>query len=88
LLFLLGSRYCETDKLADIAWHHFGVSPRGWYRVQAICDFVCDLTFGYEHARATRTAFESYQERIGVCRDFAHLAVAFYRCMIAAVEAF
>ena len=82
LVFLLGSRYCETDRLADIAWHHFGSSPRGWRRVQAICDFVCDhLTFGYEHARATRTAFESYHERIGVCRDFAHLAVAFCRCM-------
>ena len=77
-----GSRYCETDKLADIAWRYFGSSPRGWRRVQAICDFVCGhLTFGYEHARATRTAFEAYQERIGVCRDFAHLAVAFCRCM-------
>ena len=72
LVFLLGSRYCETDRLADIAWRHFGSSPRGWRRVQAICDFVCDhLTFGYEHARATRTAFEAYEERIGVCRDFA-----------------
>jgi len=82
LVFLLGSRYCETDRLADIAWRHFGSSPRGWRRVQAICDFVCDhLTFGYEHARATRTAFEAYEERIGVCRDFAHLAVAFCRCM-------
>jgi transglutaminase-like putative cysteine protease len=82
LAFLLGSRYCETDKLADIAWRYFGSSPRGWRRVQAICDFVCGhLTFGYEHARATRTAFEAYQERIGVCRDFAHLAVAFCRCM-------
>jgi transglutaminase-like putative cysteine protease len=82
LVFLLGSRYCETDRLAEIAWHHFGSSPRGWHRVQAICDFVCNhLTFGYEHARATRTAFEAYQERIGVCRDFAHLAVALCRCM-------
>jgi transglutaminase-like putative cysteine protease len=82
LVFLLGSRYCETDKLADIAWRHFGSSPRGWRRVQAICDFVCDhLTFGYNYARATRTAFEAYQERVGVCRDFAHLAVAFCRCV-------
>jgi len=82
LVFLLGSRYCETDRLADIAWHHFGSSPRGWRRVQAICNFVCDhLTFGYDNARATRTAFEAYQERIGVCCDFAHFAVAFCRCM-------
>ncbi|WP_026608258.1 transglutaminase-like domain-containing protein [Methylocapsa acidiphila] len=82
LQFLLASRYCETDLLGDIAWEHFKSSPRGWRRVQAICDFVCDrLTFGYEHARPTRTAFEAYQERVGVCRDFSHLAVAFCRCM-------
>ena len=82
LVFMLGSRYCETDKLADVAWQLFGSRPPGWRRVQAICDFVCDrLTFGYEHARSTRTAFEAYEERKGVCRDFAHLAVAFCRCM-------
>ena len=74
--------YCETDKLSDIAWQLFGSSPRGWRRVQAICDFVCNhLTFGYQYARATRTAYEAYHERVCVCRDFAHLAVAFCRCM-------
>jgi transglutaminase-like putative cysteine protease len=82
LVFLLGSRYCETDKLSQIAWDLFGSTPPGWRRVQAICDFVnAHVTFGYEHARATRTAFETYQEKVGVCRDFAHLAVAFCRCM-------
>jgi len=82
LIFLLGSRYCETDKLNNIAWDLFGSTPRGWQRVQAICDFVCDhLTFGYEYARATRTAFEAFEERRGVCRDFAHLAVTLCRCM-------
>jgi transglutaminase-like putative cysteine protease len=82
LIYLLGSRYCETDKLGDIAWAHFGSTPRGWRRVQAICDFVNGyLTFGYEFARATRTAYEAYQERVGVCRDFAHLAVTLCRCM-------
>ena len=82
LVFTLGSRYCETDKLSDIAWQLFGSTFRGWRRVQAICDFVCNhLTFGYQYARATRTAYEAYQERVGVCRDFAHLAVAFCRCM-------
>jgi transglutaminase-like putative cysteine protease len=82
LLFLLGSRYCETDRLADEAWRLFGHTPPGWPRVQAICDFVCrHITFGYEHACATRTAFETYGERRGVCRDYAHLAVAFSRCL-------
>ncbi len=82
LLFLLGSRYCETDHLSEIAWSLFAGSPPGWGRVQAICDFVHNhLTFGYEHARPTKTAWEAYQERSGVCRDFAHLAVTFCRCM-------
>jgi len=82
LVFLLGSRYCETDRLMPIAWKLFGSSPTGWGRVQAICDFVhSHLTFGYEHARPTKSAWEAYQERTGVCRDFAHLAVAFCRCM-------
>jgi transglutaminase-like putative cysteine protease len=82
LPFLLASRYCETDKLGGLAWSLFGGTPQGWARVQAICDFVnAHLTFGYEHARPTRTALEAYQERVGVCRDFTHLAVAFCRCM-------
>lgn len=82
LLFLLGSRYCETDRLMDTAWTLFGSSPQGWGRVQAICDYVHDrITFGYAFARPTKTAFEAHEERRGVCRDFAHLAVTFCRCM-------
>jgi transglutaminase-like putative cysteine protease len=82
LVFLLGSRYCETDRLADIAWSLFGKTPLGWGRVQAICDYVHQhIAFGYEHARTSRTAWEAYCDRTGVCRDYAHLAVAFCRCM-------
>jgi transglutaminase-like putative cysteine protease len=82
LLFLLGSRYCETDLLSEAAWALFHTAPVGWGRVQAICDFVHQhITFGYAHARATRTAWEAFNERVGVCRDFTHLAVAFCRCM-------
>ena len=82
LLFLLGSRYCETDRLSGTAWNLFGNTPAGWARVQAISDYVHDhITFGYEHARVTRTALEAFEEKVGVCRDFAHLAVAFCRCM-------
>lgn len=82
LLFLLGSRYCETDRLSDTAWQLFGKTPMGWNRVQAICDYVHrHITFGYEHARMTRSAFEAYHDKTGVCRDYAHLAVAFCRCM-------
>jgi transglutaminase-like putative cysteine protease len=82
LVFLLASRYCETDRLADIAWSLFGKTPPGWRRVQAVCDYVHQhITFGYEHARASRTAWEAYCDRTGVCRDYAHLAVAFCRCL-------
>jgi transglutaminase-like putative cysteine protease len=82
LQFLLGSRYCETDKLMDVAWANFNAAPLGWGRVQAICDFVHNnLTFGYQYARNNRTAFEAYTERVGVCRDFAHLAITLCRCM-------
>jgi transglutaminase-like putative cysteine protease len=82
LVYLLGSRYCETDRLSDTAWQLFGNGPTGWGRVQAICDFVHNhITFGYEHSRPTRTAAEAYSEQRGVCRDFAHLALALCRCM-------
>lgn len=82
LLFLLGSRYCETDRLSDEAWRLFGQTAPGWARVQAVCDFVHrHITFGYHHARNTRTAAEGYAEGVGVCRDYAHLAVAFLRCL-------
>jgi transglutaminase-like putative cysteine protease len=82
LVFLLGSRYCETDRLSGIAWNLFGQTEPGWPRVQAICDFVHNqIIFGYENARPTRTAWEAFNERAGVCRDYAHLAVAFCRCM-------
>jgi len=82
LLFLLGSRYCETDRLSEAAWNLFGKAPAGWGRVQAICDYVHrHIVFGYEHARMTRSAYEAFYDKTGVCRDYAHLAVAFCRCM-------
>ncbi len=82
LVFLLGSRYCETDHLSQTAWDLFGDAPTGWGRVQAICDFVHrHITFGYEHASPSKSAEQVYREGRGVCRDYAHLAVAFCRCM-------
>ena len=82
LLYLMPSRYCETDKLTDIAWSLFGNTRPGWDRVAAITAFVHDhVTFGYEHAHHMKSAHDVYEEKSGVCRDFAHLAVAFCRCM-------
>ncbi len=82
LVYLQGSRYCETDRLSEIAWSLFGQSPPGWWRVQAISDFVHHhISFGYQHARATKTALEAFHEKTGVCRDYTHLAIAFCRCM-------
>jgi len=82
LVFLLGSRYCETDLLSDFAWNTFGNTPPGWGRVKAICDFVHNhLQFGYPFASVERTAWSALNEGRGVCRDFAHLAIALCRCM-------
>lgn len=82
LVFLLGSRYCDTDRLGDFAWSHFAATPPGWARVQAICDFVHrHIAFNYQNADSLRTAFGGYTDRTGVCRDFAHLAITLCRCM-------
>jgi transglutaminase-like putative cysteine protease len=82
LLFLLGSRYCDTDRLADLAGSLFNNTPPGWARVQAICDYVHNrIEFDYMKADAQRTAHGGHSDRAGVCRDFAHLAIALCRCM-------
>lgn len=82
LVFLLGSRYCETDWLSETAWQLFSHVAPGYPRVQAICDYVHrHIAFNYQNARATRGAAEAFNERTGVCRDYAHLAIAFCRCM-------
>jgi transglutaminase-like putative cysteine protease len=82
MLYLLGSRYCETDKLSDIAWSLFGHTPAGWARVQAIVTYVHErIRFDYQTARPTKTAWDAHEEQVGVCRDFAHLAIALCRCM-------
>jgi transglutaminase-like putative cysteine protease len=82
LPFLLASRYCETEKLMPLAWNLFGGITSARARVEAIVDWVHNhIQFGYPYARSTRTAWEGYEERIGVCRDFAHLAVTLCRCV-------
>lgn len=82
LAYLVSSRYCEVDKLTDIAWQLFGQTPPGWARVQAICDWVHHhITFGYHFADSTKSAFDVYRDGQGVCRDFSHLALTFCRCM-------
>jgi transglutaminase-like putative cysteine protease len=82
LQFLTASRYCESDILAPEALRLFGATPPGWARVQAICNHVHNhLTFGYGFGRPTKTAGDAQREKTGVCRDFAHLAIAFCRAM-------
>lgn len=82
LVYLLNSRYCEVDRLSAIAVELFGNSAPGWARVQAICNWVnAKVTFNYAFARPTKTALDVFTERVGVCRDFQHLAVTFCRCM-------
>jgi transglutaminase-like putative cysteine protease len=82
LTYLLNSRYCEVDRMSNIATQLFGNTAPGWGRVQGIVNWIhSNVQFGYEHARATRTAMEVYAERVGVCRDFQHLAITLCRCM-------
>jgi transglutaminase-like putative cysteine protease len=82
LVFLLGSRYCDTDRLSSLAWSLFGHVAPGWARVAAICDYAHDrIAFDYQQARADRSAADANYEQVGVCRDYAHLAVALCRCM-------
>jgi transglutaminase-like putative cysteine protease len=82
LVYLLGSRYCETDRLSDLAWAEFGGTPPDGRRVQAIMEYAHRrVTFGYEHAWNARTAWGAHEDQRGVCRDFAHLAVTLCRCM-------
>ncbi len=82
LVYLLGSRYCDTDLLSEQAWSLFESTPQGWERVQAICDYVHGaVRFDYMQADATRTASQTLAGGTGVCRDFTHLGIAFCRCM-------
>jgi transglutaminase-like putative cysteine protease len=82
LRYLYNSRYCEVDRFATIALDLFGGVPRGWSRVQAVCDWVnARVSFGYQYARPTKTALDVFTERFGVCRDFQHLAVTLCRAL-------
>lgn len=78
LTWLLGSRYCEIDNLTDAAWSLFGLTPFGWPRVQAVCDWVHN---NVQFASPTKSAFDAYRERTGACRDLNHLALTFCRCL-------
>jgi len=82
LMYLLSSRYCEVDRFTNIAAELFGQAQHGWNRVQAVCNWVHEhLVFDYAKARPTKTALDVYTERVGVCRDFQHLAITFCRAL-------
>lgn len=82
IVFLLGSRYCETQELNEAAWKLFGDIPPGWARAQAIVEYAHNrIAFGYQHARPSKTAVQAHEEQVGVCRDYAHLAITLCRCM-------
>ncbi|WP_334270636.1 transglutaminase-like domain-containing protein [Edaphobacter sp. HDX4] len=82
LQFLLSSRYCEVDRLSQIACELFGTVPEGWMRAINIRDWVHDhVRFDYNSARPTKTALDVFTERVGVCRDFQHLAITLTRAM-------
>jgi transglutaminase-like putative cysteine protease len=82
LLYLVSSRYCDSDTLADFAWGRFGQIMGGYARVKAVCDFVhSHIRFNYMEASPLRSASDAMRDKVGVCRDFAHLATALCRCL-------
>lgn len=82
LPYLLASRYCEVDRMTQIAWANFSHLPLGWARVSAVLTWVHNhLTFGYAFARSTKTAYDAYIDQKGVCRDFMHLAITLLRAL-------
>ena len=81
LQFLLPSRYCEVDRFSPVAHDLFGWMKPGWERASSIRDWVHEkVRFDYQSARPTKTAMDVFTERVGVCRDFQHLAVTMSRC--------
>jgi transglutaminase-like putative cysteine protease len=81
LQFLLPSRYCEVDRFVQVSHDLFGWMKPGWERAAAIRDWVHEkVRFDYQTARPTKTAMDVFTERVGVCRDFQHLAVTLSRC--------
>lgn len=82
LVYLQGSRYCETDKMSNLAWSLFSKTKEGWPRVLAILEWVQNhVKFDYMKTHASKTAIDTFNEKTGVCRDFQHLAITFCRCM-------
>jgi transglutaminase-like putative cysteine protease len=82
LQFLLASRYCEVDRMTDMAWQLFGTTPPTWERVKAVVDWAHGrITFGYQYASPTKTAFDACEQKQGVCRDYMHLAITMLRAL-------
>jgi transglutaminase-like putative cysteine protease len=82
LIYTLASRFCLSDMLSDAAMNLFGTTPLGWERVQAVCDWVHDnVRFDYTASSPATTSVDVFQAKVGVCRDFAHLAISFCRAL-------
>ena len=82
LRYLLPSRYCESDRLPEVAWDLFGSMPPTWQRIEAVSQWVHDhVTFGYQWASPAKTAHDVLTDGRGVCRDYAHLGIALCRAL-------
>jgi transglutaminase-like putative cysteine protease len=80
LRYTLPSRYCDSDKLLDFAWKHFGQIASGYERVQAICDWVhCNIEYRFGSGLPDLSASDVIERRYGICRDFAHVGIALCR---------
>jgi transglutaminase-like putative cysteine protease len=82
LHYLYPSRYCESDRLLRLTQKEFGDLPRDYARVQAICDWIYEnVEYAFGSTNSQTSAFDTVTERVGVCRDFAHLGIAFCRAL-------
>jgi transglutaminase-like putative cysteine protease len=82
LRYTLPSRYCDSDKLLNFAWQHFGAIERGQPQVQAICDWLhANIEYRFGSGSPELSAWDVLQRGYGVCRDFAHLVVTLCRAL-------
>jgi transglutaminase-like putative cysteine protease len=81
IVYTLPSRLCPSDMFLDVAWQLFGHVQGGWAQVQAICDWIHSNILYAPNSTSSTTAWDTYQQRQGVCRDFAHLGMAFCRAL-------
>jgi transglutaminase-like putative cysteine protease len=82
LLYLMPSRFCWPDFVQDFAWEQFGGTKPTWERVEAISQWIFDsVTYTPGASNSSTSAFDTFETRVGVCRDFSQLGVTLCRAL-------